>query len=222
VNPAETLDVSFSFASGKDTYKGPGHEFGLLDNDNTAINIGFNAYPSDAISFGANFGRDHFDANQKSRNANPPPDPQFNDPARDWTLNNTENVNNLDLFLDLPKLLRKTNVRVSYNFSDSDNGFVFGGPRIVSLAAAATFLPLPDVTNTWHRISADAQYFFTRRLGVGFSYWFEKLDVTDFNTIDIPGQPGTPRVDYLGEISTGYGNRPYKANTAVVRLISLF
>ncbi len=222
VNPMDTLDVTFSLTAGKDTYKGEGHEFGLLDNDNTTINIGLNLYPTDAINFGANYGRDHYNTNQKSRNANPPPDPQFDDPTRDWTMNNTENVNNFDLFLDLPKIARKTGLRLTYDYSDSDNGFVFGGPRIASLTAANTFIPLPNVTNKWQRLAADVQYFFVSKVGVGLSYWYEKFDVTDFNTIDIPGQPGTPRIDYLGEISTGYGNRPYKGNTAFLRLLYLF
>jgi len=57
---------------------------------------------------------------------------------------------------------------------------------------------------------------------VGVGWWYEKFDVTDFATIDLPGQPGVPRIDYLGEISTGYGNRPYDGNTVTVRLLYLF
>jgi Putative outer membrane beta-barrel porin, MtrB/PioB len=222
VNPAEKLSVTFSLAAGKDTYKGPGHEFGLLDNDNTAINIGADVTPTDFMSLGANYGRDHYNTNQRSRNANPPPDPQFTDPSRDWTLNNTENVNNFNFYFELPKIAQKTSVRVTYDYSDSDNGFIFGGPRIVSLAAAGTFIPLPNVTNNWHQLAADVQYFFASKVGVGVGYWFEKFKVNDFSTIDIPGQPGTPRIDYLGEISTGYGNRPYRSNTGFVRLIYFF
>ena len=222
INPLDTVDVTFSLVAGNDTYKGPGHEFGLLDNNNTAINAGINVYPTNTASFGANYGRDHYASNQKSRNANPPPDPQFTDPTRDWTLKNTENVNNFDLYLDLPKAIQKTNVRLTYDFSDSDNGFLFGGPRVASLTAAGQFIPLPNVTNSWHRVAADVQYFFVPRVGVGVDYWYERLDVKDFNTLDIPGQPGTPRIDYLGEISTGYGSRPYRGNTAFVRLLYLF
>ena len=222
VNPAQKVDVTFSLTAGKDTYKGPGHEFGLLDNDNTTVNVGVDYSPTTMITVGANYGRDHYASDQKSRNANPPPDPQFTDPSRDWTLANTENVNNFDAYLDLPKLANKTNVRISYDFSDSDNAFLFGGPRIASLTAAGQFIPLPNVTNRWHRLSADVQYMFAARLGVGLSYWFEKVDIADFNTIDIPGEPGIPRIDYLGEISTGYGNRPYRGNTGFVRLIYQF
>ena len=60
VNPVEIMDVTFSLAAGADSYGGPGHEFGLLDNDNQAYNAGINVYPTDAISLGANYGRDHY------------------------------------------------------------------------------------------------------------------------------------------------------------------
>ena len=46
--------------------------------------------------------------------------------------------------------------------------------------------------------------------------------MTDFATIDLPGQPGVPRIDYLGEISTGYGNRPYDGNSVFIRLLYRF
>ena len=222
VTPTDMVDLTFSLATGSDTYGGPGHEFGLLDSNVQTYNVGINFYPSNVVSFGANYGRDHFDSNQKSRNANPPPDPQFTDPSRDWMLKNTENVNNFNLYADLPKLAKKTTARVTYDLMDSDNAFVHSGPRILSLAAAGQFIPLPNVTNSWHRLGADVQYFFVPRVGVGVDYWYERFNVRDFDTIDIPGQQGTPRIDYLGEISTGYGNRPYRGNTAFVRLLYLF
>ena len=46
--------------------------------------------------------------------------------------------------------------------------------------------------------------------------------MTDYATIDLPGQPGVPRIDYLGEIGTGYGNRLYKGSTAFLRLLYAF
>ena len=66
------------------------------------------------------------------------------------------------------------------------------------------------------------QYFFVPRVGVGVDYWYERFNVSDFNTVNIPGQPDTPRIDYLGELSTGYGSRPYRGHTAFVRLLYLF
>ena len=220
--PMDTVDVTASLVYGKDAYGGPGAEFGLLDNKNTSFTIGVNFTPMATLDCGASYGRDKYTAFQKSRNANPPPDPSFNDPSRDWTLDNDETVNNFDLYLNLNRTLKNTDLSVNYTFSDSDNGFTFGGPRISALAAVGQFQALPNVTNAWHQLRADLKYYVTTKVGVGVGWWYEKFDVADFATIDQPGQPGTPRIVYLGEISTGYGNRPYEGNTGTVRLIYLF
>ena len=250
VNPSDFYDVTFSMATGRDTYNGEGHQFGLLDASNTSYNVGVSVYPKGFVSFGANYGRDHYNTNQASQNANPscalnvPPCPpgaydSWTDPNRLWTMNNTENVNNFNLFMDAPRAFgSKSGIRLSYDYTDSDNGFLFGGPRITELsqnvaltpgdtkpcAAGVTscFLPLPNVTNKWQRLTAEVSYYFQKQVGVAVGYWFEKFEVSDFATIDVPGQAGTPRIDYLGELSTGYGNRPYQGNTAFVRLLYRF
>ena len=220
INPTSFMDVTVSSSMAKDVYKGEGHEFGLLDNDNSNYTIAFGISPSDAVDFGASYGRDRYVANQKSRNANPPPDPTWTDPNRDWTLKNEETVNNVDVYVNLLKLIDKTTVRFNYDLSDSDNGFIFGGPRITSLSAVNQFIPIPSVTNKWQRVSADAQYHFNRKVGLAFGYWWEKFDVNDYATISL--SDGSPRIDYLGSISTGYGNRPYKGSTGMLRLLYLF
>jgi hypothetical protein len=146
------------------------------------------------VSFGANYGRDTYGSFQRSRNANPPPDPTWTDPTRDWNLDNDDKINTAGVFLDLLRAFRNTDIRFGYDFSDSDNSFVHGGPRIVSLTAANQFIPLPNVENTWQRLSADVQYLFNSRIGVGVGYYFEKLDVVDFNTLDTNGPVGfSPR-----------------------------
>jgi MtrB/PioB family decaheme-associated outer membrane protein len=170
VNPTGFMDITAMVSKGKDVYKGEGHEFGLLDNDNTNFTLAVSVSPTDTVDFGASYGRDRFVSNQKSRNANPPPDPQWTDANRDWTLNNDELVNNVDVYLNLPKLIEKTTVRFNYDYADSDNGFMFGGPRIASLRAANTFIALPNVTNTWQRLSADFQYHFSAKVGAALGY----------------------------------------------------
>ena len=90
------------------------------------------------------------------------------------------------------------------------------------------FIPLPPVTTTWNRFAADLKYVVRRTIGIGLTYWNEKLDVTDFATIDARGSvgftppTGTVRVDYLGGLITGYGARPYRGSTASIRLRYLF
>ena len=236
VMPSDTVDVFFQFAGGRDKYRPdtsvpvdrPGELFGLQRQTVTSYNLGANFHPSDIVSLGLNYGRDAFGSFQRSRNANPPPDPQWTDPSRDWTLDNDDKVNNVGIYLDLIRALRNTDIRFAYDYSDSSNSFVHGGPRIAALTTANQFIPLPDVDNAWHRATADVNYFFTSRVGVGVGYYFEKLDVTDFNTIDTDGPvgfapaTGEPRLDWLGGLTLGYGNRPYTGHTTYVRLLYRF
>jgi MtrB/PioB family decaheme-associated outer membrane protein len=221
LTPVSMFDVTVSAAVGNDDYVDPRQEFGLLDNDNHSYNVGFTLTPVQTVTAGVNFGYDEFKGYQVSRTANPAPDAQFADPLRNWDLTNEEIVKNVDLFLNV-SAIKNVEIRTGYNLSDSDNGFLFGGPRVQAVAAAGTFLPLPNVTNQWQRASVDLQYFFSKQVGLALGYWYEKFDVNDFATVDLPGQPGVPRIDYLGEIYTGYGNRGYEGNTAFVRMLYRF
>jgi hypothetical protein len=135
--------------------------------------------------------------------------------------------------VDLIKALEKTDIRVAYNFSDSDQEYIFGGPRIASLTAAGQFVPLPDVTNSWHQATIDVRYYVSKSFGIGAFYMYEKFDISDFATINSAGpqslprpelgaQSETPRIDWLGSLTTGYGNRPYKGQTGIVRVFYNF
>jgi MtrB/PioB family decaheme-associated outer membrane protein len=242
VTPLPIVDVNMSIAAGKDKYTGEGHDLGLLSNKNNVVTLGVDVTPSDKVVFGASYGRDSYNAFQTSRNANPLSGvpgayESWTDPNRIWNLTNDEKVNNVDAYLNLQKVLPKTDVRVAYVYSDSDNAFVHGGPRIQELATntvltvgdtapcaagvTSCFKALPNVTNTWQRFTVDAHVDATPKVAFVVSYWFEKFAVTDFATINLPGTD-TPRIDYLGSLTTGYGNRPYKGNTAMVRVIYKF
>ena len=72
------------------------------------------------MNLGADYGRETFEALQESRNANPAPDPTWTDPNRNWTLANDETVNTFSVYLNLLKALEKTDIRVGYDLSDSD------------------------------------------------------------------------------------------------------
>ena len=236
VFPRDTVDVYLQFAGGRDRYlpddsvpvSRPGELFGLHESDVVSWNVGVNFHPTDVFAVGANYGRDRYSSLQLSRNANPPPDPSFTDPSRDWTLDNDDHTNNFTGYLDLLRAIRNTDIRFAYDYSDSNNSFVHGGPRVAALTTANQFIPLPDVDNRWHRVTADVNYFFTARAGVGVGYYFETLDVEDFNTIDTNGPvgfapaTGTPRIDWLGALTLGYGNRPYTGHTTYVRLLYRF
>ncbi|MBI4886293.1 MAG: MtrB/PioB family outer membrane beta-barrel protein [Acidobacteria bacterium] len=236
VMPRDNMDVYTQFGGGRDRYRAdnsfpvsrPGELFGLHESDVASWNAGFNVHPADVVALGANYGRDRYSSLQLSRNASPPPDPSWNDPARNWTLDNDDHINTLTAYLDLLRAVRNTDIRFSYDYSDSSNSFAHGGPRIAALASLNQFIPLPNVENTWHRAIADVQYFFNPKTGVGFGYYFEKLDIVDFNTIDTNGpvgfapETGDPRIDWLGGLVTGYGNRPYTGHSVFARVLYRF
>jgi MtrB/PioB family decaheme-associated outer membrane protein len=220
VTPISVLGFSASIASGRDKY--PAQQFGLLDNDHDSYTVGVHVFPTDQVSFGLTYGHEKYNAMQMSRNANPAGTDygSWTDASRDWQLDASEKVNTLGFNLDLIRALPKTEIRLGYDLSDSDQGFLHSGPRIVALAANNTFEPLPNVTNKWQRATADVRYFVSRQIGIGATYWRDKYDVNDFATIDLPD--GSPRVDYLGGLILGYGYRPYSANTGFVRVFYLF
>lgn len=233
--PVSMVGVNFSLSSGKDDYQGAdaSQQFGLLNNKNTAFAVGLNVSPDAKVNFGADYGRETYNSFQQSRNANPAPDPSWTDVNRNWSLTNDETVNNFSVYMNLVKALAKTDIRFGYDYSDSDQAFVHGGPRITSLAAAGTFVAFPNVTNKWHHATVDLTYSVTKNVGVGFSYWYEKFDVGDYAAINTAGpatlpiaslgtQTDTPRIDWLGSLSTGYGNRPYKGQTGFVRIFYFF
>jgi hypothetical protein len=236
VMPRDTFDLYVQFGGGWDKYMAddsvpverPGELFGLQDASSTSWNIGINLHPNEMLSYGASYGHDTYSSLQESRNANPPPDPTWTDPNRNWTLDNDDGINTFSLYLDLLRGVRNADIHFGYDLSDSNNAFVHGGPRIDSLAAVNQFIPLPDVTNTWQRASVDVQYFVNNRVGIGAGWYFEDLDVVDFNTIDtngpvsFAGETGDPRIDWLGGLMLGYGNRSYTGNTFQARVIYKF
>ena len=119
-------------------------------------------------------------------------------------------------------------MRLGYEYNDSDIAFLYGGPRIPALQALGQFTPLPNVTNDWQRFTADFRYSVTAQVGFGLGYWYEKLGITDWRTIDSNGPvgfaaaTGTPRSDWLGGLMTGYANRPYTGNRLFARLLYRF
>ncbi len=236
-NPMSSVGVNLSVAYGKDDYKGADstQQFGLLNNDNMAYTIGVSYAPNAKVNVGADYGRETFTAVQESRNANPAPDAQWTDPNRNWTMTNDENVNTFTLYLNLNKLIAKTDMRLAYDYSSSDQAFVHSGPRIAALAATAPgqFIALPNVTNAWTHLTFDLTYALSRKLALGFSLLHEKFDVSDFATINTAGSQTLPRgdvstvsdkarIDWWGSLLTGYGNRPYSGTTGVVRMFYYF
>jgi hypothetical protein len=236
-NPLPSVGVNVTVATGKDDYSGADstQQFGLLNNKNNSYTFGVNYAPDARVDLGIDYGREKYQALQQSRNANPLPDAQFNDPSRNWSVDNADNVNTFTAYVNLNKLISKTDIRFAYDYSDSDQAFVFGGPRIPALAATAPgqFIALPNVTNTWKQLSFDLTYALSKKVGVGVSVMRQDFDVADYATVNTGGPQTLPdsrvgaqtdkaRLDWWGSLLTGYGNRPYSGTTGIVRLFYFF
>jgi hypothetical protein len=233
LTPVSSVGIDFTLSTGKDDYAGadPTQEFGLLDNKNTSFTVGVNYAPDMKVNVGAEYGRETYNTRQKSRNANP--GPTFFDPAYDWNLTNDESANYFSAYVNLIRAIERTDIRVGYDYNDTDQAFLFAGPRIGSLTADGQFVPLPNVTHKWQQATVDVRYFVSKKFGLGFFYMYEKFDIEDFATINTAGpqslprpdlgpQTDTARIDWLGELNTGYAARPYKGQTGIVRLFYEF
>ena len=216
VSPVSQVGLSVSVFRGTDEY--PGIQYGLLNNNNTGISFGVDLMPSNFATVSVYYGYEKYDALQASKTANPAPDPSWTDPARDWNLNNTERVDNYGADVELVKLIPKTEIRFGVDYSKSDQGFLYGGPRILTTAAAGTFVPLPNIGNKLMGASVDLKYFISPKIALGVNFLHQKYDVNDWST---PGNVSNT-FDPLGGLIIGYGFRPYNVNIGGFRVIYLF
>jgi MtrB/PioB family decaheme-associated outer membrane protein len=178
--------------------------FGLRSNDGRTYAAGFDYVPAPAISLGMLYTWEHYTSLQASRQANP--GPQFDDPTRDWTTDGSDRAQTFNASMDLLKLLRKTDVKLAYDYSHAESLYIYG------LAPNTTLAPvqqLPAVVNELQRATVDVRYHFTKHVGAGLVYWFDKYAVNDFasgaETLTTIAQPSFLMIGYL--------TRPYTANT---------
>jgi MtrB/PioB family decaheme-associated outer membrane protein len=226
VTPLPWLAFNASVSDGDDNYEETG--FGMRDNANRAYSFGFDAFPIDTVSFGLNYGHEKYTAYQYSRTANPAPDPTFYDPARDWSIDQNDTVNTFGANLSFLKALPKTDIRFSYDVSDGEATYVYGGPAITNTAifSSVPFQALVPVTNTLTDFKADVQYFVRPNVALGLGYWYEEYEVKDFalgpETLNAYNPVNGTTGVFASTIYSGYLYRPYKGNNFWVRMTYLW
>ncbi|HVZ21377.1 MAG TPA: MtrB/PioB family outer membrane beta-barrel protein, partial [Vicinamibacterales bacterium] len=207
--PTET--VGFNATTSLARERRPDSVFGLQDNDVHAVTLGVDYTPAKYVSGSLSYSFENYGTLQRSRQANPPPDPQFTDPRRDWTTDMNENVHTVSASLDFPEIVRKTALRLGYDTVHDDAQYVYG------LAPNSTLPPvvqLPNVTNHFGTFTADARYTISKKVGVGAGYRLDHFDTNDFALT--PGIMDNELIPtFLG---IGYQYRPYNVNTGFVRL----
>lgn len=213
IMPTSTLSFSGTVSAGREDRTSPQPTFGLRNNDSRGYSLGIDFVPRDAISLGVEYMYEKYTALQASRQANP--GPQFDDPTRDWTTDSDDKAQTLTASIDLLKVIKRTDVRLTYNFSRADSTYVYGVPPNSTLTPP---VQLPPLYNKLQRATADLRYYLTTHLAVGAAYWFDKYDVNDYafnpSTLSSIAQPSF--------LMLGYLYRPYTANTLWGRLTYLW
>lgn len=213
VVPLSQLSFNASASVGRE--QRPATAFGLRNNDNHTVSVGVDVVPVDAVSVGLTYGYETYTALQASRQANPPPSPQFTDPTRDWTTDSRDRVHTFTASADLLTLIPKTEVSIGYDRSTARTQYVYGLTPNSTLVAP---IQLPAVENDFRRATANVRYLVTSRVSVGVGYWYDRYDVKDFAF----GRETLTRLDSAALLLVGYLYRPYTASSVWARMTYLW
>jgi MtrB/PioB family decaheme-associated outer membrane protein len=207
ITPLKALAVSGSLALGHDDYANSG--FGLRDNENRAYTITVDVAPVQRIGATVMYSKERYRALQQSRNASP--GIQVTDPTRDWSLDSSDKYDTIDAGLDLLKVLPRTDLHLTYDYSRSTTAYVYGVPAGSTLVAP---VQLPSVRNALRSATGELRFFLTRQVALGAIYWYDDYQVDDFARD--PETIGS--LAPTGSLFLGAVYRPFTANSASLRL----
>jgi hypothetical protein len=129
------------------------------------------------------------------------------------------------LYADFLNLWQRVDVRVNWdiNRSTATYAYITGPVDDRTLPEETPGVPstlpppsqLPDVISNLDRGTIDLVYNFNKRIGLGFSYWYEKFKVQDW-ALDAESIGNQVQSN---AVLLGYMYTPYTAQTGWVRLI---
>ena len=207
ITPVKAFAVSGSFAVGNDDYANSG--FGLRDNENRAYTLTIDVAPVQRIGATVMYAKERYSALQNSRNASP--GIQVTDPTRNWSLDSSDKYDTIDAGLDLLKVLPRTDLHVTYDYSRSTAAYVYGVPANTTLVAP---VQLPSVRNELRSATGELRFFLSKQVALGAIYWYDDYQVDDFaRNPETIGSLATTGSLFLGAVY-----RPFTANSASLRL----
>jgi len=161
------------------------------------------------------YGYDSYGTLQRSRQANPPPDPTFFDLRRDWQTRMDDHAHTVSASLELPRVGPRTSLRFAVDDVRDRSRYLY------TLAPDSTLTPvqqLPAVTTSFAVASVDMRHTLSKKVSVGAGYRLDHFDTNDF-ALD-PGIMNTPIIPTF--LNLQYQWRPYDVHTAFVRLFYAF
>jgi MtrB/PioB family decaheme-associated outer membrane protein len=204
--PNDVWTLSASGGFGKDDYDDS--YFGLQQSTFRTFSVGGDFRRPDGFGAGASYNYEHYEGDQRSRQANPgSTPPQENDPNRDWTVNSKERVNYVSIYAWPPRFGRNTEARVSWDYSNAKGTYFYatvpGGPLTPPNQ-------LPDVFNKLQQLHIDVRHRLSNRLVANVAYLYEPFRVYDF-AFD---QTVVNGIVQPSSLVLGYVYRPYTAHAA--------
>ena len=211
--PTPALGLSGTASLGRE--RRPESAFGLQDNDVHSLAAGVDYTLAANAVASVSYGYDTYRTLQRSRQANPPPDPTFFDERRDWQTRMNEHVHTFNASLELPQLAPATSLRVAYDGVHDRSRYLY------DLAPSSTLTPvqqLPEVSTSFGVFSVDVRHTLSRRLAAGVGYRLDHFDTNDFALG--PGIMDTPLIPTF--LNLQYQWRPYDVHTVYLRLAYSF
>ena len=210
-----TPALGFSGTASLGRERRPDSAFGLQDNDVHSLAIGADYSLAGGLLASVSYGYDAYRTLQRSRQANPPPDPTFFDERRDWQTRMNEHVHTISASLELPRIAPATSLRIALDDVRDRSRYLY------DLAPASTLTPvqqLPEVSTSFALFNIDLRHTLSRQLAVGAGYRLDHFDTNDFALG--PGIMDTPLIPTF--LNLQYQWRPYDVHTAYVRLAYAF
>ncbi len=222
VMPGGMVGFTASAGIGRDDY--PDSPNGLQSYDSSQYSAGVTLSPTDKYDLTASYGWENYTSLQRSRTATTVAD-QAN-PLRDWTTDYRGKIRFLEAALDVDHAMARTAIRLSADWSRSNDRYLYG---LVAGSPLAVPDQLPPVKNAMLRVELNVTYELAHNLRLGVAYWYDDYDVQDFalgpttlTGIALPAvQEGEPIVA-TNALLLGYLYRPYTAQAGFVRLTFLF
>jgi hypothetical protein len=185
--------------------------FGLQESNGGTFSLAADYHLPNGMGAGATYNYERYTGLQQSHEGSGPPDPQFNDPLRNWTSDAKETVHYFSIYATPPRIGRNTEVRFSYDFSHAAANNVY---TIPAGSPIPTPNQLPEVFNKLQQLHIDARHRLTKNLAASFSYLYEPLRIYDYafdpSVVNGIVQPSS--------LVLGYVYRPYTAHSFVFGL----
>jgi MtrB/PioB family decaheme-associated outer membrane protein len=166
----------FSLSGGVLYDEYPDTVFGLQESNGRTFSLGADYQRPNGMGAGATYNYERYAGLQQSHEGDSS-EAQFDDPLRDWTADSTETVHYFSIYWTPPRIGRKTEARLSYDFSHAEGNHFYTIPVGSPIKAPNQ---LPNVFNKLQQFHLDVRHRLTNRLAVNVTYLYEPFRVSDF------------------------------------------